>query len=100
MMTSLARRQHLVTVAPESRVARRRALVSRSTSARVTLTAVITAPAIARSRSRAMVSVSGSSGTAQRFAPAYVGPKLPAGELNRARLRRTGDAGGFEAAGN
>src|SRR5687768_5079537 len=73
---SFARRQLLRIVAPESRRANACFPVSRSTSARVTFTLTTEVPAIAASRSRAIVSVSGSSGIALQLSPRDVATKL------------------------
>src|SRR5512140_327271 len=61
------------------------AVVSRRTSGRRTWTAEMAAPETARSRSRAIVSVSGSSGTSLLLSPGDVAPELFAIELDLAR---------------
>src|SRR5450432_2138141 len=65
------------------------ALTSWSTSARRTLRATIIEPDSARSRSRAIVSVSGSSGTPLQFPPPDVATELLPLELDRTRDART-----------
>src|SRR5918992_1332866 len=71
--TSLARRQHRSIVVPVTRRANRAAVISRRTSGLATREPTIVLRVIAASRSRAIVSVSGSSGTAAKFAPSDVG---------------------------
>src|SRR5690242_3578012 len=79
--TSLARRHARTNERPLVRAPRSAGEPSRSTSGRVTTTSVMRLPVIARSRSRAIVSVSGSSGTgslrlALDLAPPDVGTVL------------------------
>src|SRR6266481_2034244 len=74
--TSFALRQLRRIVASCSRFAIECALTSRSTSALRTETFFIFRPRIAPSRSRAIVSVSGSSGTAHNLPPPDVTPQL------------------------
>src|SRR3954464_4261280 len=73
---SFARRQQRVIVAPATRLARARGVTSRSTSAWLTVTPSMIAPPTSASRSRAIVSVSGSSGNAAQLPPADVRPEL------------------------
>src|SRR5258705_9016704 len=95
--TSLARRQGRTMVAPIVRRASSVASTSRSTSARRTTTPAIERPRISRSRSRAIVSVSGSSGTrlplAGDLAPPDVGAVLLAGELDLLGVPKAGSLG-------
>src|SRR5678816_4695479 len=67
--------------------ARVRGVTSRKTSALRTATLVMVRPRIAASRSRAIVSVSGNSGTAVQLAPRDVAPQLLAGERNALGVR-------------
>src|SRR4051794_27878084 len=72
---------------PTSRVRSAAGVISRSTSPLSTTTSTIRRPVISRSRSRAIVSVSGSSGTdvlmlPLDLAPPDVGPVLLAGEAH------------------
>src|SRR5687768_13910041 len=82
MTTSFARRHDRMIVAPATRRASADGVTSRSTSALATRARTILLPLISASRSRAIVSVSGSSGTAAKFAPANVGPVVAAAELD------------------
>src|SRR5690348_18235162 len=75
-------------------------VVSRRTSACVTVTPAIVAPASARCRSRAMVSVSGSSGMALELPPRDVGAVLAARELDRTRRADARALGGGERIGH
>src|SRR5512133_2631055 len=75
-ITLLARRQARATVWFATDRLKRAALTPRSTSRRSTSTSVMSEPAIAACRSRAIVSVSGSSGTTCELAPADVAPEL------------------------
>src|ERR1700686_5135317 len=74
--TRFALRQLRRIVASRSRLAIERALTSRSTSALRTETFFIFRPRIAPSRSRAIVSVSGNSGTAHHLPPPDVASQL------------------------
>src|SRR5258706_5022314 len=95
--TSFALRQLRRIVASRSRFAIERALTSRSTSALRTDTFFILRPRIAPSRSRAIVSVSGNSGTAHNLPPPDVASQLlslerhPLGVGSR-QLRRLDEA--------
>src|SRR5689334_11032974 len=80
-------------VVPATRSASSTAVASRRTSGLETRTATIRAPVTARSRSRAIVSVSGSSGTARsgrarELAPADVRAELLPLELDASRVSR------------
>src|SRR5215208_4580220 len=86
MTTSLARRQLRTICAPLSRRESWAGRTSRRTSGFVTRTSTIRAPERSRSRSRAIVSVSGSSGTAHRFAPPDVVAELLVLEPHSARV--------------
>src|SRR5690349_14859655 len=97
--TSLARRHARTNDRPVVRASRSAAVPPRSTSGLLTTTSVMRLPVIARSRSRAIVSVSGSSGTgslhlALDLAPPDVGSILLPVEshaldvLHAARLRQ------------
>src|SRR6478735_4878234 len=70
--------------APMTRRDSAAAVMSRSTSDRCTFTPAIAAPDTARSRSRAIVSVSGSSGTALLLPPADIAAELLPFELDLA----------------
>src|SRR5438128_4460568 len=74
--TSFARRQLRTMVASCNRFARDRELTPRRTSRFLTDTFFILRPLIAPSRSRAIVSVSGNSGTARQLTPANVASQL------------------------
>src|SRR5262245_30337233 len=98
MTMSLARRQHRRIVAPVTRGPRLRAEISRRTSAWRTCAPAIVAPRIVSSRSRAIVSVSGSSGIAGELSPADVRAELATVESHQlsrfaASLRSLFDVG-------
>src|SRR6185437_2381088 len=79
---SLARRQTCSIAAPRSREASARAEIPRNTSGLVAFAVTMVRPETSWSRSRAIVSVSGSSGTPSQLAPADVGAELLAVELD------------------
>src|SRR5262249_27795295 len=89
MTTSFARRQQRSIVAPVTRRPNRAAELSRSTSDRRTRTRSTRKPDTSRARARATVLVSGSSGTARKFAPCDVGTELFAAEFDAPRRRET-----------
>src|SRR5687768_690023 len=84
--TSFARLQLLSSVAPVSRLMKPDFPTSLRTSGRVTFAAAIVRPAIAASRSRAIVSVSGSSGIPLELAPCDVTAKLLSREAHALRV--------------
>src|SRR5579859_1286870 len=90
---SLARRQARWSHAPTSRRFRAGPVMPRSTSARLRRTLVIRSPLISRSRSRAMVSVSGSSGTPVELSPTDIRSVLLARELHAAGVVLAAAAG-------
>src|ERR1035437_535862 len=92
--TIFARRQNRSIDAPDTRLRSAPAATSRSTSPFRTTTPVIVRPRSSRSRSRAIVSVSGGSGTrllllAGNLAPADIRAELFALELNSLRVVET-----------
>src|SRR6185503_2071974 len=96
--TSFARRQLRRIVVWRRRFDSLRAVTSRSTSVLRTVTFSIRRPLIAPFKSRAIVSVSGNSGTACQLAPSDVVPELLSAERHRLGVR-SGHLRGLEETG-
>src|SRR5687768_3941270 len=84
--TSFARRHARAIVAPVTRRTSCAAVTARTTSGFVIRAPMIVRPRNAASRSRAIVSVSGSSGTAVQLAPSDVGADLLVGKVDAGRV--------------